>query len=152
MSFIDDIIAQLSSLSGGDKGQAGSNISDYNSPVFQAYAGGSNPGSFVSNGSNGGGITPPTGGLGTGLGMNIGTGQLALGGLGALTSVWGGMQANKLANDQFKFTKQTTNTNLNNQIKSYNTSLEDRITSRAAVQGNDQAYVNDYLNKNKLSR
>lgn len=151
MSFIDDIIAQLSSLSGGgNKAQPGSNISDYNSPAFQSYAGGT-PGTFTSNGSSGG-ITPPTGGLGTGLGMNIGTGQLALGGLGALTSVWGGMQANKLANDQFKFTKDTTNTNLNNQIKSYNTSLEDRINARAAVQGNDSAYVSDYLNKNRLTR
>lgn len=150
MSFIDDIIAQLSSM-GGTKAQAGSNIADYNSPEFRAYAGGDDhAGTFTSNGA--GGVTPPTGGLGTGLGMNIGTGQLALSGLGALTSVWGGMQANKLANDQFKFTKQTTNTNLNNQIKSYNTSLEDRITARAAVQGNDSAYVSDYLNKNKLTR
>lgn len=91
-------------------------------------------------------------GLGSGLGMNIGTGQLALGGLGALSGIWGAYNSNKLANQQFKFTKDTTNTNLNNQIKSYNTALEDRITARAATQGQDSAYVNDYLNKNRLAR
>lgn len=91
-------------------------------------------------------------GLGAGLGMNIGTGQLALGGLSSLAGIWGALNSNKLANQQFKFTKDTTNTNLNNQIKSYNTALEDRITARAATQGQDSAYVNDYLNKNRLTR
>ena len=91
-------------------------------------------------------------GLGAGLGMNVGTGQLALGGLSALSGIWGAYNSNKLANQQFKFTKDTTNTNLNNQIKSYNTALEDRITARAATQGQDSAYVNDYLNKNRLTR
>jgi len=91
-------------------------------------------------------------GLGSGLGMNIGTGQLALGGLGSLAGIWGALNSNKLANQQFKFTKDTTNTNLNNQIKSYNTALEDRITARAATQGQDSAYVNDYLNKHRMNR
>ena len=104
-----------------------------------------------------GGWTPPGGvsggaGAGTSLGFNTQTGQLAFGGLGALASLWGAQQSSKLANQQFKFTKDTTNTNLNNQIKSYNTALEDKISSRAAMQGNDSAYVNDYLAKNRLTR
>lgn len=91
-------------------------------------------------------------GLGTSLGPNIGTAQLGLGALGALAGIWGAYNSNKLANEQFKFTKQTTNTNLNNQIKSYNTTLSDRIAARAAMEGKDQAYVDDYLAKNKLTR
>jgi hypothetical protein len=91
------------------------------------------------------------GGMG-GLGFNVGTGQLALGGLGALTSIWGGLQANSLAKKQFKFTKNVTNTNLANQIKSYNTALDDRITSRAKTQGMSEGEVAAYRDRNSLSR
>lgn len=144
---IQDILGQLTGLGGGnDNGVAqsfGANTNPLGGMTVNSQALGTQTNSLV---------PQATSGLGSGLGLNIGTGQLALGGLGAIASLWGGMQANKLANDQFKFTKQTTNTNLNNQIKSYNTSLEDRINSRAAVNGNDQAYVNDYLSKNRLTR
>lgn len=143
---IDDIIGQLGGLFGGNN----------NDGAAQSFAAPTNTmNGMTANGQTfGAGAVGQgaTAGLGSGLGMNIGTGQLALGGLGALTSLWGGLQANKLANDQFSFTKKTTNTNLNNQIKSYNTSLEDRINARAAVQGNDSAYVSDYLAKNRLTR
>ena len=91
-------------------------------------------------------------GLGAGLGMNVGTGQLALGGLGALNSIFGGLQSGRLAKDQFNFTKDITNTNLNNSVKSYNTALEDRVNSRAAVQGESSSWAQDYLDKNRLSR
>lgn len=92
------------------------------------------------------------GGASQGLGMNIPTFQLGLGALGSLASIYGGFQANKLAKDQLSFTKDITNTNLNNSIKSYNTALEDRARSRAVVEGRDQASADAYVEKNKLSR
>ena len=90
-------------------------------------------------------------GAGTGIGFNIGTGQLALGGLSALTNLWGANKQMKLAEDQFDFTKKIATTNLNNQVKSYNTALEDRIRSRAAMEGSSSAEAEAYLNKNRLS-
>lgn len=87
----------------------------------------------------------------TGLGMNIGTGQLALGGLSALSNIWGANKQMKLAEDQFDFTKKIATTNLNNQVKSYNTALEDRTRSRAAMEGTSAAEAEAYIDKNRLS-
>lgn len=98
-----------------------------------------------------GGVAGGTGALG-GLGMNIPTFQLGLGALGSLSNLYSGFQANKLAKDQLSFTKSITNTNLNNQIKSYNTALEDRARSRAVAENRDQASADEYIEKNKLSR
>lgn len=98
-------------------------------------------------GSTGGAETS----AGTGLGWNTQTGQLGLSGLSSLYGLFASNKAMGLAEDQFDFTKKTTNTNLRNQAQSYNTALEDKITARAAMQGNDSAYVSDYLNKNRLS-
>lgn len=101
------------------------------------------------------GVTPnyagAAGGNG-GFGFNMGTAQLGLGGLAAIGSIYSGLQANKLAKDQFKFTREMANTNLNNQIKSYNTALSDRINSRTYTQGQDQSVADDYLAKNRLTR
>ena len=88
----------------------------------------------------------------TGIGMNIGTGQMALSGLSSLGSLYGSLQSNKLAKEQFKFTKDFANTNLNNQIKSYNTTLSDRIRSRSVMEGTDSAAAEAYLDKNRLTR
>lgn len=85
-------------------------------------------------------------------GANIPTFQLGLGGLSALGNLWGAFQSNKLANNQFDYTKQITNTNLANQIKSYNTSLSDKATARASMEGWSDAQTQDYINKNKLSK
>lgn len=103
------------------------------------------------------GFNPLTGaggnnGAGTGFGMNIGTGMTAVQGLSALSNIWGANKAAGLAKDQFKFTKDVTNTNLNNQVKSYNTSLSDRLTSRGVAQGQDAATVQSEIDKNRLSR
>ena len=106
------------------------------------------PGAAIS-----GSVTPTAaGGMGTGLGLNVGTGQVALSGLGALASVWGASKQNKLAQDQFKFQKDFANTNLNNSIKSYNTALEDRLTSRGVAQGQSTAEVQDQIARNRMSR
>jgi hypothetical protein len=105
--------------------------------------------------NTGSGWTPPGGssglGAGTGLGFNTQTGQLALGGLSSLAGLFASQKALGLAEDQFDFTKKTTNTNLRNQAQSYNTALEDKINSRAAMEGRDSKYVQDYLTKNRLS-
>lgn len=86
----------------------------------------------------------------SGLGFNSQTLQLALGGLSAIGNFWNSFQANKLAKDQFNFTKGITEKNLANQTKSYNTTLADRINSRASVTGASDAEVADYLAKNSL--
>jgi|SRR5699024_1171439 len=86
------------------------------------------------------------------LGMNVPTFQLGLGALGSLAGIYSGFQANKLAKDQLNFTKSVTNTNLNNQIKSYNTALEDRARSRATAENRDQSSADAYIAANKLNR
>lgn len=93
-----------------------------------------------------------TSGLADSLGMNIPTLQLGLGALGSLAGIYSGFQANKLAKDQLSFTKNITNTNLNNQIKSYNTALEDRARSRATAENRDQSTADEYIAANRLTR
>ena len=87
-----------------------------------------------------------------GLGLNMPTAQLGLGALGALSNLWGGFQAQKLARDQFDFTKGITNTNLNNSIKSYNTALEDRARSRGAAEGQTADQIASYVDRNRMTR
>lgn len=101
-----------------------------------------------------GGAASKTGdlGAGTGLGMNVGTGGLALQGLSSLAGIWSAMQQQKLAKEQFGFQKEVTNTNLNNSIKSYNTALEDRFGSRGVAEGRSDEYTRDKIAQNRLSR
>ncbi|ANJ65301.1 putative structural protein [Erwinia phage vB_EamP_Rexella] len=87
-----------------------------------------------------------------GLGLNLPTAQLGLSGLASIGNLWGAFQSNKLANSQFNYAKQVSDTNLANQMKSYNTALSDRATSRASVEGWDDAQTQDYINKNSLSK
>lgn len=86
------------------------------------------------------------------LGLNVPTFQLGLDALGSLANIYGGFQAKKLDKDQLNFTKSVTNTNLNNQIKSYNTALEDRARSRAVAENRDQSSADAYIAANKLTR
>ena len=83
-------------------------------------------------------------------GMNIPTFQLGLQGLGTLGSLWGTSQSNKLARDSFNFQKGFAERNLANQIKSYNTALTDRATTRGFVQGDSKDKTQQYINDNKL--
>lgn len=91
-------------------------------------------------------------GNGYGLGWNVPTAGLALGGLQAIGSLWNAWEANKLAKKQFNFTKDVTNTNLGNSIRAYNTTLEDRARSRAVVEGQTPAQAQAYVDKNKATR
>ena len=88
----------------------------------------------------------------TGLGWNVGTGQLALGGLQTLGNLWQAWESNKLAKEQFAFQKDVTDTNLANQIQSYNTTLEDRTRTRGQIEGGSAQDAQAYIDKNKLRR
>ena len=99
-------------------------------------------------------VAPQVGGinnnLSTPLGMNLGTGQLVLGGVGTIGNLWSAWQAQKLAKEQFNYQKDITDTNLTNQIQSYNTALSDRINSRGFVQGDSQSTIDQYIEENSL--
>lgn len=96
------------------------------------------------------GIQAPGTSAATPLGMNLGTGQLVLGTIGTLGNLWSAFQAQKLAKEQFDFQKGVTNTNLANQIQSYNTSLVDRINARSFMQGDSQVVTDKYITDNSL--
>lgn len=85
------------------------------------------------------------------LGMNIPTMQLGLGGIQTLAGLYTGLQSLGLAKDQFNFQKGLAQTNLNNSVQSYNTSLTDRANARAVVEGQSNADRDAYINANKLS-
>lgn len=89
---------------------------------------------------------------GTGLGANLGTLNFGLGALGSLNSIMNGFKANRLARDQFNFTRDTANTNLNNSIQSYNTALEGRTRARTAQEGGSAAEAAAYVDRNRLTR
>lgn len=125
------------------------NNQNFNTPAMNY-----NPGATIGMGTNLGASTPTPflSGSASQLGMNVPTFQLGLGALGSLANIYSGFQANKLAKDQLNFTKSVTNTNLNNQIKSYNTALEDRARSRATAENRDQSTADAYIAANKLTR
>ena len=90
---------------------------------------------------------------GSDIGWNMGTLNTGFKGLATLGNLWGAFQGNKLARKQLSLATDAYNTNLTNQIKSYNTSLEDRIRSRYVY--NDkagQAEATRQIEANKLVR
>ena len=89
-----------------------------------------------------------------GLRFNLGTMNMGVNALAAVGGLYNAFQSNKLAKEQFAFTKEVTNTNLNNQIKTYNTTLEDRALARGRLNGeaDPSAYAAAYTDKNKISR
>ena len=88
----------------------------------------------------------------TQFGFNIPTFTLGLNALTSLGGLYNAFNLNNLANKQYNLQKDVLNTNLNNQIKSYNTALEDQLRARAAMEtGNANAY-DDQIEQRKLSR
>ena len=85
-------------------------------------------------------------------GANMNTFGSVMDGLNSLGQLWGSYQSNKLAKNQFKLQKSVTNTNLMNQIQSYNTALRDRINARTHMEGKDQSSADKYYDENKLKR
>ena len=78
--------------------------------------------------------------------------KIGVAGVGTLGNLWSAWQANNLGKEQLSLATNAYNTNLNNSISQYNTSLEDRIRARASVTGMSDQAVNDYIDKNRLSR
>lgn len=105
----------------------------------------SNPTGFMPAGSNltSAGMTPYNSSAGMfgiqGLGANTDTLRMGLGGLQALGGLWSANQQNKLAKKSFNFQKGILDTNLANQIKAYNLSIDDKFRSRAVVEGTPTA-------------
>lgn len=151
MLTLQDISSQLASLFGGGQSQ-GNGVTTFGAQDSLAQP-------LNANGYNFGGqqtgatFNPTAAGAGnSGFGLNMGTAGLALGGLQSLNGLIQGNKAFSLAKDQFKYQKNVTDTNLNNSIKSYNTTLEDRLTARGVAQGDDAATVQANIEKNRLSR
>lgn len=68
-----------------------------------------------------------------------GVAATALGAIQTLGNLWSSFQQNKLAKETFEFNKEAYYTNLENQEKSYNTALEDRISTRYQGSGGSAA-------------
>lgn len=98
----------------------------------------------------------PTAGMpragGSGFGFNMDTANLALTGLSTIGNLWAAFNAQKLAREQFNYTKGVTETNLANQIQSYNTGIEDRARSRAVVESQTPETTQAYIDRNSLRR
>lgn len=73
-------------------------------------------------------------------------------GLSALTSMYMGSRQLGIARDALDLQKTAFNTNLNNSIQNYNTSLEDRIRGRTADYDGKENDVQSYLDRNRLTR
>jgi hypothetical protein len=101
-----------------------------------------------------GGMGGPGGGFGggSGFGFNVPTAQVALSGLNILGSLFAGFKSLGLAKKQFKFQKEFANANLANQMKTYNTALEDRSRSRAKVEDQTPEQAQAYVDRNRLTR
>lgn len=140
---IDDIMSQLSGLMGSN------GATSYGVPTTQGFqaTGGLLPQNTV---ANVGGQLGNQGG--SGFGLNLGTAGLALNGLSALSGLFQSQNAFNLAKDQFKLQKDVTNTNLNNSIKSYNTTLADRLNSRAATENRTAESAAEQIERNRLTR
>lgn len=102
------------------------------------------------------GLSPAAGGGMMGrMGSWLSNGQNLSGiasGLSALTGMYMGNQQLKHAKDALGFQKTAFNTNLNNSVQSYNTSLEDRIRGRTSDYEGKEDDVRSYLESNKLRR
>lgn len=99
----------------------------------------------------GGGLFGGGGALGTGMnGFQLG--NLALSGLGTIGGLISGFGSLSLAKKNYRLQRDTLNTNMNNQIKAYNTALEDKARSRAVVEGQTDEERDSYIEANKASR
>lgn len=85
-------------------------------------------------------------------GLNLNTFSNVIGGINSLGQLWGAYQGHKLAKDQWKTQKSILNTNMLNQIQSYNNSLKDRLDTRAHVEGRDQASADKQYEERKARR
>lgn len=71
--------------------------------------------------------------------------------LAGIGQAWAGLQNYKLAKKQFNFSKQAYQQNLANQIKSYNTQMEDRLRGRTSDYEGKEEDIQKEMEKRKLS-
>lgn len=129
-------------------------IGNYGAPQAMApriggFGGPNTSGQFVDLSNSGGatvGYQAPTGGFDWGNASSM-FGSV-LGGMETIGNIWGGINSALLAKDQFKFQKEFANTNLNNSIKDYNSSLAGRMQARAAMEtGDSNAYASQIADR-----
>lgn len=70
-------------------------------------------------------------------------------GVETIGKLWSAFQMNKMAKQQFNFSRDMANTNLANQITAFNTALADRARSRAVYEGQSDAERDAYIEANK---
>jgi hypothetical protein len=145
-----DIMSALKGLMSG-----GSSLPGTMGPT-DTWAPGASPGNMpiLPAGYNTGASTGPAGatsGMGTEIGVNTGTGQLALGGLQTLGNLWNAYQSSSLANKAFNFNRDLANTNLSNQTQAYNTNLSGQADARFAQENKSPAQALDFFNAHKLA-
>lgn len=85
-------------------------------------------------------------------GFNIGSVGTIAQGIGALGSAYLGFKNYGLAKDQLNFSKTAFNANLNNSIRAYNNSLEDRIRGRSSDHAGKEGEVASYLASHSMTR
>ena len=73
-------------------------------------------------------------------------------GIGSFGSMLNSRKELGLARENLAFKKEAYNTNMNNQIKSYNTALEDRYRGRTSEYVGKENDIRDLLQKNQLTR
>ena len=79
----------------------------------------------------------------------VGVGLSGLQTIGGLIGAFGSLG---LAKKQFQLQSDMMNTNLKNQILAYNTALEDKARSRAAVEGQTTAQSQAYIDSHKATK
>lgn len=82
-----------------------------------------------------------------GLGKNIDTLKLGIGGLGTLAGLWNGFQQVKLARESFNHNKGIVDTNMANGIRGFNLALDDKVRSRGSYEGQSQAQQDAYYDR-----
>ncbi len=70
--------------------------------------------------------------------------------IGAFGNMWNGFQANNIARDAMSFQTRAYDTNLANQTQSYNTALEDRITTRYHREGRSSGAADRFIATHRL--
>lgn len=91
------------------------------------------------------------GGSGWGDAPGLAKANLALSGLSTIGNLWASMKQLKLAKQQFGFQRDFANANFANQLRSYNTSIEDRARSRGFTEGQSQDQIQRYVSENSLT-
>lgn len=131
----------------------------------QSYFTNSNPNAAGNSMFAGGNATGNTGNLSSAWGSVNGFVNDTFGGwggamqaIGQLANIYGGIQQIGLAKDQlglardsFNFNTSLARKNLENSVKSYNTSLADRYRARAAMETGDKNAYNDQIKERQLS-